>query len=89
MSSAAATLSAASGLAEILDDDQRPRPAGRGNLAGQRIELVFAAGDEREIVPMGGEDTGEIGADPPDAPVTRVTLRLIPVAPSISETTGR
>ncbi len=62
-SSAAAIVSTASGAVRSQGDDQRPRPAGRCDLVGERFELVLAAGDEREIMAMAGENPREVRPD--------------------------
>jgi hypothetical protein len=49
---------------QIEHQHERPWPAGRRDLIGERFELGAAARDKSEIVTMSCEDAGKTGADP-------------------------
>jgi len=68
----AASSAAATAAQHLAWPDRRPgqkgRAAGRRNFVGERLKPVAAARRQRQIMAMPGENAGEIGADPAEAP---------------------
>jgi hypothetical protein len=52
------------GIREILGDDARRDAVLRGQPRGQRLQMIAAARDHDQIVPVVGEQAGELQAQP-------------------------